>query len=849
LFMIPQIRYHLCWLLALLAVAVGVAQPRLSGVINHYAAVTKQIGCDSAVSVSNASGFFAGDRAMLIQMKGALIEEGNTSAFGSVVDLRSAGNYEFLTILSVNGETITFTTGFVHVYDPAHGVQLIRIPVYDDAIIDRPVVAKPWNGSTGGVVAFEVRGLLTLAAAVSADSAGFRGGGAGGMLLSCYDTTWVDRAEVSRAGEKGEGPVTWPYTPSHRGPMLLGGGGGNGHNSGGGGGGNGGRGGRGGHAAKCDTLYEAGGIGGHDLRASLHEQRLFMGGGGGGSHENRPEFQGTHGSPGGGIVYVKANHILVHPGGVLTAKAARVVTSGDFHQPGDGAGGGGAGGTILLDVKSTTGAFTCDVRGADGGDVMALYETQGPGGGGGGGTVAAVGAMPQGAIPVVRGGKAGTLPSPRNAGYNATWGARDGQPGLVEENVTFKTPKRYAFSAKAQSIICPGEQATLEAAEGFLRYRWSNGATTRVAQTSTPGSYYAYATDSAGCDHTVGPFAVRYNMPQYDVENMLDFGAVDIMRTHQRTFSMRNRDDEPIVVSQLLLPEGFTLVSPALPWTIPAGASVDVAVMFFAAEDKPYGGLARIDISAPCADTTFLTVRATVKPLYVSFLVPDTSAVVGDANFAVPIRMFVLPDTVSMYHATLDVVLSMDNRVFAPHSVTQGAIVKDIVDVIARRRTITIRLDSVDLFGGRSTTISSVAGTVLSSTQYSTPLIIDTVMWVQVVQEPITTWDDGSLRVEPPCHPDGRPIRTFRPMAMMVDPNPAREDVRIRAQVGLPGLYQVGVLDVSGRVVRNHEFVVQDEGSGEANVHFDVGNLPSGLYLVRLRTPISTHVQAVVVER
>mgnify|MGYP001627236615 CR=1 FL=1 len=848
--MIPWIPYHLALLLALCATVAGTAQTRLSGVINQYTVVTRQIGCDSAITVTDASGFATGDRTLLIQMKGAQIHEGNDAAFGSVIDLHSAGHYEFLTILSVNGQTITFTTGFVHAYDPDHSVQLVRVPVYDEAIVEQSVVAKPWDGATGGIVALEVRGLLTLAAPISADSAGFRGGRTTGMLFGCYDTAWVGDRSTNRAGGKGEGPVTWPYLPSHRGPMLLGGGGGNGHNAGAGGGGNGGRGGRGGNTStKCEYDQEVGGIGGYSVAASLHDQRLFMGGGGGGAHENRPEFQGTPGTNGGGIVYVKARHILVQPGGALSARATNVRSDRTFHQPGDGAGGGGAGGTILLDVGATTGVFPCDVRGGNGGNVMALYEAQGPGGGGSGGIVASVGAMPQGANPVVDGGSSGIIPSSRNSGYNSTWGATNGEAGAVVANITYKTPKRYVFTAQAQATFCPGQQAALEAAEGFVRYRWSNGASTRTTVATTPGDYFVTAIDSAGCEHTMGPFRIRYNMPEYVVDAELDFGPCDILRTYERSFRITNRDDEAIDIQQMSLPEGFTLVRPALPWTLPAGTSLDVVVAFRASEDKPYGGTSRLDILAPCADSAFVRLRATVKPLYVAFTVPDTVAVVGDENFLVPIRMSVLPDTVRASGATVDVVMSMDNRVFAPHGVTRGTVIRDIVDVLARRRSITIRVDGVDLVGGRTQTITSVAGIVLSSVQYSTPLTIDTILWVQAVQEPITTWEDGSLKVEPPCHPDGRPIRTFRPMAMWVHPNPAHHDVTIRAEVGLPGEYEVGILDVTGRAVRNQMFRVSHEGNGEADVQFDVGSLPSGVYLVRLRTPVHTMIKPVVVER
>ena len=53
----------------------------------------------------------------------------------------------------------------------------------------------------------------------------------------------------------------------------------------------------------------------------------------------------------------------------------------------DAAGGGGAGGTILLDVGGVVTPVTASVRGGNGGHIKHLYNAHGPGGGGGGGVV------------------------------------------------------------------------------------------------------------------------------------------------------------------------------------------------------------------------------------------------------------------------------------------------------------------------------------------------------------------------------------------------------------------------------------------------------------------------------
>jgi hypothetical protein len=66
-------------------------------------------------------------------------------------------------------------------------------------------------------------------------------------------------------------------------------------------------------------------------------------------------------------------------------------------------------------------------------------------------------------------------------------------PGLV--NVIY-TPVTINV---ADSIICPGDTATLTANPGFLSLLWSNGSSASSLAVTTPGYYYIAATDVSGC--------------------------------------------------------------------------------------------------------------------------------------------------------------------------------------------------------------------------------------------------------------------------------------------------------------------------------------------------------------
>ena len=190
-------------------------------VINTYTTVTANatVGSNSVTVANNAltGGVFSGalaqgDLVMIIQMQGASLNintdpsDGDWGAnyhytyplffpggnyfeyghlYGEVLNLNNAGNFETREVVSVTGSnTITFTCGLQNAYTAAGHVQIVRIPRFDDLTVNSnmSIVPVAWNGSTGGIVAAEVNGDLTLNAnsLIDASAMGFRGGAVAG---------------------------------------------------------------------------------------------------------------------------------------------------------------------------------------------------------------------------------------------------------------------------------------------------------------------------------------------------------------------------------------------------------------------------------------------------------------------------------------------------------------------------------------------------------------------------------------------------------------------------------------------------------------------------------------------
>ncbi len=391
------------------------SQTNISGIVNSYAAVTAYDTCNNnCLVVSTTTGFSVSDYVLVIQMKGMQINETNTASFGSFVSYDSVGLYEKAIISSISGSTICLTNDLAIRYKLSGKVQIVKIARYPSgATVVGTIQAPAWNGSTGGIIAIEVPGTLTLNANIDATSAGFKGGKSGGAISNACNafTNITDYATDSLTWEyksfKGEGVANYVANKwSCRGPQASGGGGGNDHNSGGGGGANltaGGIGGRNNEPGTFNCKGYQPGLGGLPL-SSLTKDRLFLGGGGGSGHQNNAvNFQGGNG---GGIIYIRAN--------TLVGNNRWIIANGDSSRMSgqDGGSGGGAGGTIKLDIINFTGNVNLSANGGRGLSTnnAASNRCFGPGGGGSGGAILLISAsIPTGMFIQTLGGAPGIV--------------------------------------------------------------------------------------------------------------------------------------------------------------------------------------------------------------------------------------------------------------------------------------------------------------------------------------------------------------------------------------------------------------------------------------------------------
>ena len=572
-----------------------VAVDAMGRVLNRYAALgadanrgnttltlSGQLGHDLEALQPIASG----DLLLIMQMQGADISGDNSARFGEVQDLGGAGLFEFIEVTSVDASNNRLLVnsgcgGLKNSYQTRGKTQIVRVPLVRNLTVAATgsIAPKPWDGTSGGIVALQVAGSFVLNGSIDASSAGFRGGSQNpiaNMRLANVGSFYLS-SSAQDGGNRGESIAgdASQYAPLGafgRGAAANGGGGGNRIGAGGGGGGNGGvpadwtgqgrmptnvtgggsawpldpghgmamasqaGGGRGGYTLSDgkqdptgvapgspswgqDLRRERGGLGGRPVQNDP-QARLFLGGGGGSGDDYMSQSGG--GGRGGGIVLVDASQ-LTGSGQIVANGQAGDAASSTL----SGAGGGGAGGSIVLSVPSIQG-ITVQANGGAGGDQSAATaQAGGPGGGGGGGFVATAAGL---VLPLqANGGPGGISRSTDMTGFPRN-GATDGASGIVSQSVSgifAGAPLCAVADLSVQLSAMPSQASRLDPFTLQVSVRNSGPSRTGgiVVPLELPSGVHLTGFSADGWDCTASPQSLRCSLSLLAVDTQASFSA------------------------------------------------------------------------------------------------------------------------------------------------------------------------------------------------------------------------------------------------------------------------------------------------------------------------------------
>ena len=512
--------------------------------VNEYTSLTADATAGSSnisvvSSTLNSNSRFSnslqpGELVLIIQMQGASVNlvpnpikpfdlsGPSDSSYGTITNYNNCGNHEYRQVKSIpNATSIELDCPLEYNYTAAGKVQVIRVPRYKALTIlaGGNLTCDIWNGTTGGILAIEVLGNITINGTGKMDvsSKGFRGGIRHRIAnIDQPDRVWGMNKfhDVGAQGEGIAGDTTTYKTLNAMygiGAIANGGGGGGNKSCGAGGGGNGGiinnyfgsgvpdistanfitawnreyngfasitssGGGRGGYGYtslnRDELLYGPGNAqwgsaaNGYDRRLNnggrggrpldYSTGKIFMGGGGGGGAGDRALSNNDARTAGGN----GGGIISILSYGAINGNGSIIANGASVTQTtrDDGCGGAGAGGTIVINSQSNVAStIQLTANGGVGGiqDTPPLANESEGPGGGGSGGYIAI----TGGTPVttVNGGNNGTT----DAGGVTNFPPNGATRGAVGSTNT-TLPKNLTILS-GNTTVCIGNNATLNA--------------------------------------------------------------------------------------------------------------------------------------------------------------------------------------------------------------------------------------------------------------------------------------------------------------------------------------------------------------------------------------------------
>ncbi|MBM75838.1 MAG: hypothetical protein CMK59_10595 [Proteobacteria bacterium] len=288
-------------------------------VINSYTPLTSNADSgEQNIALGDSDLFAVGDEILIIQMQGPA----------------TAGTYEFNHVQNSENDTLTLLKPLTESYVASDGVQIVRVPNYEDLTITggTTVTALEWDGSTGGIVAFRVAGIADISGSVNVNEQGYRGG-----QQNSYTSHWNGYTGESLVASFQNGGNSNSY-----------GGGGSSYCACGEAAGAGGYATTGGNVSGGSCSGQAHGEAGGTYGIADLSDLFYGSGGGGGCADDGCEAPA--GKDGGGIVFIAAAELTLS--GSIQANGGDAPPNGGNCD--DTIGGAGAGGSIFIMTQTAT---------------------------------------------------------------------------------------------------------------------------------------------------------------------------------------------------------------------------------------------------------------------------------------------------------------------------------------------------------------------------------------------------------------------------------------------------------------------------------------------------------------
>lgn len=406
--------------------------------------------------------------------------------------------------------------------------------------------------------------------------------------------------------------------------------------------------------------------------------------------------------------------------------------------------------------------------------------------------------------------------------------------------------------------FCAGTTIELRATPGFSTYRWSSGQTTPTIAISEPGTFMVTVTDSIGCEGSSEPFSTEFNPVSMNVggntqftnrETLLDYPA--------QTIYFINTDDEPLTLRALRLTpyhpdlrivkldiEGRQIAN-VNGQVLRVGERLNVHLQYL--PQVPDTTIVRVELEVvlPCPWTYIqvLNLSSYDKRIPAIATVISTRGTIGE-TIDIPLHLQLVNAQDSIIDATVEYTVRINAKMFDFRQVHLGTVLSAVIDANGWYSIRIVRQD-ISLRNTEPVLLGIISGIGLASTQFHDSVLIATITVRDVLKQPVVQVRNGVLTLNTYCFP--RDIIVRDRTAITVLPNPATDQLQIEVRDASEGIYAVEIVTIDGKVLERKQAIL---GNGvNSSLAIPLGNIPSGVMLVRIITPTGVFHSRVAVVR
>ncbi len=327
----------------------------------------------------------------------------------------------------------------------------------------------------------------------------------------------------------------------------------------------------------------------------------------------------------------------------------------------------------------------------------------------------------------------------------------------------------------------------------------------------------------------------------------IDFGDVIVGRSKTLSYTIENRGNSSAIIMGIIAPayNEFTLTPDPSGSVLSAGETMSFDIIFAPTVDSQY--MDRFSVIAQyitkCEDTTAADLRGNgIAPV-------DTRFIIGTRNdvdprlyeINIPIKAYIANDNTEISDLEFNAMISFNATLFAIKSFDMATIVKD--SIANNTRFIRFSVQGMKLNADTGNVIATLRGRPLLGNATSTGINWNEFYWAEPEAFGQTDTVPGTLSIKV-CEAGGqRLLNPGLPLTMSISPNPAGEVIGIKVTILEVGKHTIELYDLQGRASLIKEFDVTLNSQKEFEINYNVSGLPSGFYLIILKSPTDRVVQ------